>query len=104
MRHLKHSRGPTFGRPPPPRTPLLGSHSGCRWVVWHVVRVRKGGAGVPASPVQDFALRCVRKGVSEKGRRAKFYSLEPAGDERLDIEEEHWRAFYIAVNRVLHIA
>jgi PadR family transcriptional regulator PadR len=43
-------------------------------------------------------------GVSEKGRRAKFYSLEPAGDERLDIEEEHWRAFYIAVNRVLHIA
>jgi PadR family transcriptional regulator PadR len=43
-------------------------------------------------------------GVSEKGRRAKFYSLEPAGDERLGIEEEHWRAFYIAVNRVLHIA
>ena len=42
-------------------------------------------------------------GVSEKGRRAKFYSLEPAGNERLVVEEEHWRAFYLAVNRVLHI-
>lgn len=43
-------------------------------------------------------------GVSEKGRRAKFYSLEPSGSERLVVEGEHWRAFYLAVNRVLRIA
>ena len=42
-------------------------------------------------------------GVSETGRRAKFYSLDPAGQERLEVEEEHWRAFYLAVNRVLKI-
>ena len=43
-------------------------------------------------------------GVSETGRRAKFYSLEPEGNERLALEEEHWRAFSLAVNRVLGIA
>lgn len=42
-------------------------------------------------------------GVSEKGRRAKFYSLDSEGSERLAMEEEHWRAFYLAVNRVLRI-
>lgn len=42
-------------------------------------------------------------GVSQKGRRAKFYSLEPPGDERLVVEEQHWREFYLAVNRVLRI-
>jgi len=42
-------------------------------------------------------------GVSEKGRRAKFYSLEREGSERLAVEEEHWREFYLAVNRVLRI-
>ncbi len=43
-------------------------------------------------------------GVSETGRRAKFYSLEPDGTERLAVEEKHWRAFSLAVNRVLGIA
>ena len=43
-------------------------------------------------------------GVSDKGRRAKFYSLERAGSTRLTLEEEHWREFYVAVNRVLGIA
>jgi PadR family transcriptional regulator PadR len=42
-------------------------------------------------------------GISETGRRAKFYSLDAAGSERLAVEEEHWRAFYMAVNRVLRI-
>ena len=42
-------------------------------------------------------------GISEKGRKAKFYSLEPVGTERLAVEEQHWRAFYMAVNRVLDI-
>lgn len=42
-------------------------------------------------------------GVSETGRRAKFYSLDPEGSEHLAIEEERWREFYQAVNRVLRI-
>ena len=42
-------------------------------------------------------------GVSPKGRRAKFYSLQLSGTKRLAVEEEHWREFYLAVNRVLDI-
>ena len=42
-------------------------------------------------------------GVSPKGRRAKFYSLLPSGGERLAVEQEHWREFYLAVNRVMRI-
>ena len=42
-------------------------------------------------------------GVSEKGRRAKFYSLARSGSERLAVEEKHWRQFYVAVNQVLGI-
>ena len=43
-------------------------------------------------------------GISAKGRRAKFYSLQASGSKRLAVEEEYWREFYVAVNRVLHIA
>ncbi len=43
-------------------------------------------------------------GVSSKGRRAKFYALQASGRRRLALEEEHWREFYLAVNRVLRIA
>ncbi len=42
-------------------------------------------------------------GVSSKGRRAKFYSLQASGTKRLAVEEEYWREFYLAVNRVLRI-
>ena len=42
-------------------------------------------------------------GVSESGRKAKFYSIEPVGNERLALEEEHWRDFSLAVNRVLRL-
>ena len=42
-------------------------------------------------------------GTTDTNRRAKFYSLDPAGAERLEVEEEHWREFYLAVNRVLRI-
>lgn len=40
-------------------------------------------------------------GVSPSGRRAKFYTLLPAGRKRLALEGEHWRAFSQAVDRVL---
>lgn len=40
-------------------------------------------------------------GVSPTGRRAKFYALLPAGRKQLAHEEEHWRAFSLAVNQVL---
>ena len=40
-------------------------------------------------------------GVSPEGRRAKFYSLKPAGRRELAREQESWRLFSRAVNLVL---
>jgi len=43
-------------------------------------------------------------GVSELGRRAKFYSLTAAGRKQLEIEEETWGRFSEAITRVLRMA
>ena len=40
-------------------------------------------------------------GKTETGRRAKFYRLTPAGEERLASEEERWDDFSRAVETVL---
>ena len=40
-------------------------------------------------------------GVSEKGRRAKFYSLTPLGSAQLETEAAFWRRYAAAVFRVL---
>lgn len=42
-------------------------------------------------------------GVSEKGRRAKFYGLTVAGRRRLERETERWVAHTRAVSRVLEV-
>jgi PadR family transcriptional regulator PadR len=39
--------------------------------------------------------------VSENNRRARFYTLTPAGRRRLSEEEEHWTRLAGAVGRVL---
>jgi DNA-binding PadR family transcriptional regulator len=41
---------------------------------------------------------------SESGRRAKFYRLTGAGEERLELLSERWRVFSGAVNRVIREA
>ena len=41
--------------------------------------------------------------TSELGRRAKFYSLTPAGRRRLTHESEEWQRLSSAVSRVLRI-
>lgn len=42
-------------------------------------------------------------GVSERGRRAKFYSITRRGLRQLPSEEAHWRRFMSAVNQVLNL-
>ena len=41
--------------------------------------------------------------VGELGRRAKFYTLTPAGRRRLDQETEKWRRVSSAIGRVLRL-
>ena len=40
-------------------------------------------------------------GVSENNRRARFYTITPAGRRRLADEESHWASLTAAVGRVL---
>ena len=50
--------------------------------------------------------RCLRAewGVSENGRRARFYSLTPAGQRQLEEEEKNWAVLTGAVAQVLRMA
>src|SRR5689334_20009528 len=43
-------------------------------------------------------------GVSELGRRARFYSLTPAGRKQLEVEAEDWSKMSEAIARVLKMA
>jgi PadR family transcriptional regulator PadR len=43
-------------------------------------------------------------GVSELGRRARFYSLTASGRKQLELESENWRTLSEAITRVLRMA
>jgi PadR family transcriptional regulator len=43
-------------------------------------------------------------GVSELGRRARFYRLTPAGRRQLDVETADWEKMSGAISRVLKLA
>ena len=43
-------------------------------------------------------------GISDLGRRARFYSLTAAGRKQLEAEAGHWERLSSAINRVLRMA
>ena len=43
-------------------------------------------------------------GTTDTGRKARFYTITPAGRRQLDIEEERWGLLTEAVNRALRFA
>jgi len=43
-------------------------------------------------------------GVSELGRRARFYSLTPTGRKQLESESADWDRMSAAINRILRMA
>jgi PadR family transcriptional regulator, regulatory protein PadR len=43
-------------------------------------------------------------GISELGRRARFYKLTASGRKQLEIESENWRKLSEAITRVLRMA
>jgi len=45
-----------------------------------------------------------RWGVSDTGRRARFYELTDVGRERLASEVKHWRLYAGQIDRVLSVA
>ena len=43
-------------------------------------------------------------GKSDNNRRARFYTLTPAGRRRLGVEEENWRLLVLAIGKVMREA
>lgn len=43
-------------------------------------------------------------GISELGRRARFYRITPAGRRQLQAEHENWAKMALAIGRVLEMA
>ena len=66
-----------------------------------VLEVNQGSLYPALYRLEDQGLIEAEWGVSEEGRRAKFYRLTRAGRSRLVEEREGWRRFSGAVEAVL---
>ena len=66
-----------------------------------VLEVNQGSLYPALYRLEDQGLVAAEWGVSEEGRRAKFYSLTARGKKQLGEEEASWRLFAGAVEQVL---
>lgn len=66
-----------------------------------VLQVNQGSLYPALYRMEDRGLVTAEWGISEEGRRAKFYRLTAAGRKRIAAEEEQWRRFVGAVQQVL---
>jgi PadR family transcriptional regulator, regulatory protein PadR len=69
-----------------------------------VLRVNQGSLYPALHRVEQQGWIESTWGVSELGRRARFYELTAAGRKQLRNEEEQWVQFSAAVGRVLRFA
>ncbi len=82
------------------------------WAVSHriqeisrdTLRVNQGSLYPALHRLEDEGLVKAEWGVSELGRRAKFYELTAAGRRQLTHETDTWRRFAEAVQLVLRFA
>ncbi len=66
-----------------------------------MVNLNQGSLYPTLSRLEDLGLIHASWGISDRGRRAKFYSLTAAGRRRLAKREGEWEAFAAAVANVL---
>ena len=69
-----------------------------------VLEVGQGSLYPALYRLEDRGWIKARWGNSQSGRKAKFYTLTKAGEKRLAEENQEWRAFSAAVDRVLGFA
>ena len=82
------------------------------WAVSHriqeisrdTLRVNQGSLYPALHRLEDDGLVKAEWGVSELGRRAKFYTLTAAGKRQLARETDTWRRFAEAIQLVLRFA
>lgn len=69
-----------------------------------VLRVNQGSLYPALHRLEHQGWIKAEWGVSELGRRARFYRLTPAGRRQLDREREGWHQLAAAIGRVLDMA
>ena len=69
-----------------------------------VLQVGQGSIYPALRRLEDEGWIDAEWGVSEAGRRARFYRLTPAGRRQLERERAQWEEFVAAVGRVLQQA
>ena len=66
-----------------------------------VLQVNQGSLYPALYRLEERGLVKAEWGLSEEGRRAKFYRLTAAGRSRVTSEQREWRRFVAAVEQVL---
>ncbi len=66
-----------------------------------VLRVNQGSLYPALHRLEQQGWIQAEWGISELGRRARFYRLTPPGRKQLDLEAENWARLSIAIGRVL---
>ena len=69
-----------------------------------VLRVNQGSLYPAMHRLEHQGWIKAEWGVSELGRRARFYRLTPAGKKQLDLESGNWARLAEAIGRVLELA
>jgi len=73
-----------------------------RELSYDVLQVNQGSLYPALYRLEDQRLIRSSWGISPEGRRAKFYTLTPAGRKRFAEEKANWRLFTSAVEQILH--
>lgn len=69
-----------------------------------VLRVNQGSLYPALHRLEHQGWIVADWGISELGRRARFYRLTPKGRKQLDAERESWTRLTAAIGRVLEMA
>lgn len=70
----------------------------------NVLQVNQGSLYPALHRLENKAWIKAEWGVSELGRRARFYRITVTGRRQLQVEHESWRKMSLAINRVLERA
>jgi PadR family transcriptional regulator, regulatory protein PadR len=70
----------------------------------NVLRVNQGSLYPALHRLEKQGWIKAEWGISELGRRARFYKITAAGKRRLQTEHENWQKMAYAIGRVLEMA
>jgi PadR family transcriptional regulator PadR len=69
-----------------------------------VLRVNQGSLYPALHRLEQQGWIKAEWGISELGRRARFYHLTAAGRKQLELESDNWARLSIAIGRILEMA